>query len=100
VRLFGTISPAVNGATIALQVQKAVRPGKREISVRWVSQFSTVAKKAPHGTSRFSIIAAVRHGGRYRAYVKEPNRAKFASGPSLNTVVLRAAPASALRTHK
>jgi hypothetical protein len=100
VRLFGTITPAVNGAKVALQVQKAVRPGKNEVSVRWLNQFSTAAKKGPGGTSRFSIVTAIRHGGRYRAYLKMPPRAKFASGPSLATVVLHAAPPSALRKHK
>jgi hypothetical protein len=100
VRLYGTITPAVNGAKVALQVLKAVRPGANEVSERWVNAFATVAKKGPGGTSRFSIVATVRHGGRYRAYVKMAPRAKFASGPSLATVVLHAAPASALRKHK
>ncbi|HMD56080.1 MAG TPA: hypothetical protein VKG82_01270 [Solirubrobacteraceae bacterium] len=97
VRLYGTIAPAVNGAKVALQVQKAVHPsGNSEVTSRWVNQFITVAKKNGASASRFSVVVTVRHGGRYRAYVKLPATSKLASGQSPNTVILRAAPVGAL----
>jgi len=93
VRLYGTISPAVTGATVAFQVQKAVRPGKNESAVRWVSEFATVAKKGALNSSRFSIIVTIRKGGRYRAYVKvKPG--PLVSAPSTTTFVLKAAAGS------
>jgi hypothetical protein len=88
VRLYGTITPAVHGAKVLLQVQKAVRPGKSEATTRYVSQFSTVPKKAHGNAMRFSTIVSIRHGGRYRAYVRLPT-GPLASGTS-NTIVLRA----------
>ncbi|HEX3510927.1 MAG TPA: hypothetical protein VHT27_07500 [Solirubrobacteraceae bacterium] len=90
VRLYGTIAPAVNGAKVSFQVLKAVRPGKSEATVRWVTQFSTVAKRNNASSSRFSVVATVRHGGRYRVFVKPP-RGKLAAGASSTTVVLHAA---------
>jgi hypothetical protein len=92
IRLYGTITPAVNGAKVALQVQKAVRPGPRsesETATRYLSQFTTKARRGPHDTSRFSIVAKIRYGGRYRAFVR-PHPGPLAPGSS-NTLVLRAA---------
>jgi hypothetical protein len=90
VRLYGTITPAAVGARVAFQVQKAVRPGASEVTTRYVTQFSTIAKKGPSNSSRFSMVTTIRHGGRYRAYVKMP-KGPLASGPSLASIVLRAA---------
>lgn len=91
VRLYGTITPAVSGATVSLQVQKAVRPNPRsesETATRYTTQFSTKAKRGPHNTSRFSIVTKIRRGGRYRAFVR-PRPGPLAPGTS-NTLVLRA----------
>ena len=90
VRLYGTITPAVNGARVTMQVLKAVRPGLSEITTRWVGQFVTVAKRNTAGSSRFSVVVKVRHGGRYRAFVK-PRSATLAAGPSATTLVLHSA---------
>jgi hypothetical protein len=98
VRLYGTIAPAVNGAKVSFQVQKQVR-GKEETVTRWVNAFNTVAKKNGTGSSRFSLVATVHKGGRYRAYVKVAP-GKVVSAPSANTVVLHAAPASAPKGKK
>jgi hypothetical protein len=89
VRLYGTITPAVNGAKVMLQVLKAVRPGANEVTTRWVGQFTTIAKRNTAGSSRFSIVVKVRHGGRYRAFVK-PRSQSLAAGPSPTNVVLHA----------
>jgi hypothetical protein len=88
VRLYGTIVPAVHGAKVIFQVQKAVRPGKSEATSRYVSQFQTVAKKAKGNADRFSMITHVRHPGRYRAFVELKQPAALASGTS-NSLVLR-----------
>jgi hypothetical protein len=87
VRVYGTITPAVNGAKVSLQVLKAVRPGLNEQTTRWVGQFTTTAKRNSTGSSRFSIVVKIRRGGRYRVFVKPPGT-KLAAGPSATTVVL------------
>jgi hypothetical protein len=91
VRLYGTVAPAIKGAKVYFQVQKAVRPGRSEVSIRYVTQFSTVARKGPGNTSRFSTVATIKRGGRYRAYVIMP-KGPLASGPSQTSYVLHASP--------
>jgi hypothetical protein len=93
VRLYGTVTPAVTGAKVFLQLHKTVRgrPGT-EPTAKFVSQFTTVVKKAGRGFSRFSVVVAVREAGRYRAYVRlRPGPSLVESGVS-STVVLRASP--------
>jgi hypothetical protein len=96
VRLYGTVTPAVSGATVDFQVQKVVRPKagseEGEVTRRWVSQFRTAVKKGNASFSRFSLIVIVRRGGRYRALVKLRLGGPLVSGPSGQTVVLHAAP--------
>jgi hypothetical protein len=99
VRLYGTITPAVNGAKVSFQVLKAVRPGKKEISERWTGQFSTVAKRSTGNRSRFSVVVTVRHAGAYRAYVKPLAGGAMSAGPGTTTVLLHAAPRGVSR-HK
>jgi hypothetical protein len=96
VRVYGTVTPAVVGAQVFLQLHKAVRPGKNEVTARFVTQFSTVTKKATRTYSRFSVVVSVRQGGRYRAYVKPTSKGPLASGYS-STLVLHASPAKAKR---
>jgi hypothetical protein len=100
VRLFGTVTPAAVGAQVDFQVEKAVRPGRSseesETATRFVNQFVTVVKKATRTFSRFSLVVKVRHGGRYRAFVKL-RRGPLVSGISAQTVYLRAAPGKAKR---
>jgi hypothetical protein len=94
VRLFGTVTPAAVGAKVQFQVQKKARPlpGEEvETTTRYLTQFTTVVKKGTRTYSRFSMIVTIRHGGRYRAFVKLPT-GPLASGVSIQTVVLHAAP--------
>ncbi len=91
VRLYGTITPAMTNALVEIQVQKAVRPGRKEISERWVTKFITKARKGALDSSRFSLIARVRDGGRYRAFVKPVKSGKLVAGPSTTTTILHAA---------
>ncbi|MGA2319336.1 MAG: hypothetical protein ABSG95_01160 [Solirubrobacteraceae bacterium] len=95
VRLYGTVTPAKLGARILFQVQKAVRPGKsektEERTSKFVTQLITRARKGTKSFSRFSLIASIPHGGRYRAFVEVPTGA-LASGVS-QSIVLHAAPA-------
>ena len=93
VRLYGTVTPAVTGAKVYFQLHKTVRgPAGSEPTAKFVSQFTTVVKKAGKTFSRFSLVVAVRHGGRYRAYVKlRPGPSPVGSGAS-SSIVLRASP--------
>ena len=93
VRLYGTITPAVRGVRVLIQVQKAVRPqGRSEVTERWATQFVTQVKKGIGNSSRFSVIVKIRRKGRYRAYVQLPRGGRLAPGAAPNTFVLRAAP--------
>jgi hypothetical protein len=75
VRLYGTVTPALSGASVRLQVAKAVRPGHSERETAFVTQFTTKVKHAAHSFSRFSIVVRLRHSGDYRALVKPPEGA-------------------------
>jgi hypothetical protein len=95
VRLFGTVTPAAVGAQVEIQLEKKVRPRagseETEPAIRFATQFTTVVKKAGRTFSRFSLVATVRHGGHYRAFVKlKPG--PLVSGSSTQTVLLHAAP--------
>jgi len=91
VRLYGTVSPAVTGAHVLFQVQKAVRPGKNEVANRYITQFVTTVKHAGANSSRFSMVVKLHKSGRYRAFVKL-NSGGLASGIGGRTYVLHAAP--------
>ncbi len=91
VRLYGTVSPAVPGAQVEFQVQKAIRPNRKEETTRYVTQFSGKVKKGTKSYSLFSSVVTVRKGGRYRAFVKIPTGELY-SGASTQTYVLHAAP--------
>ncbi|HEY4896236.1 MAG TPA: hypothetical protein VII01_09110 [Solirubrobacteraceae bacterium] len=98
VRLYGTISPAVTGAKLYIQVHKTVKgPPGSEPTARWVSQFTGTVKKGGRTFSSFSLVVAPRLAGRYRAYVRlKPGVSPVLSGAS-STLVLRASP---LAKHK
>jgi hypothetical protein len=100
VRLYGTVTPSHVGARVMFQVQKHVRPGKSKRTAErtdsWVTQASTVVKRATKTLSRFSAIVSIRHSGRYRVFVLVP-RGAFVSGFS-QSIVLHAAPAR--KTHR
>jgi hypothetical protein len=91
VRLYGTITPAVHGARVLVQVQKAVRPGRSGVTNRYITQFTTSAHKGAGNTSRYSIVVKVKRGGRYHVLVELP-RGPLASAPSRTSVILHAAP--------
>jgi hypothetical protein len=88
-RLYGTVTPAVSGAVVHIQVAKAVRPGKSEKETAFVSQFSAKVKHATHSFSRFSVVVRLRHTGNYRALVK-PKEGALVAGSS-NHLKLHAA---------
>jgi hypothetical protein len=100
VRLFGTVTPAAVGAQVQFQLEKQTRPRtikETEQTTRFITQFSSVTKKAGRTYSRFSLVVKVRRGGHYRAFVKlRPG--PLASGASTQTVLLHAAPSSARKT--
>jgi hypothetical protein len=94
VRLYGTVSPAQVGARVLFELEKAVRPGRtektEETTRRFVTQFTTDAKRATRTMSRFSSIVRIQHTGRYRAYVRVRTGANV-SGNS-QSLVIHAAP--------
>jgi hypothetical protein len=72
VRLYGTVTPAKVGATVLLQVEKAVRPrakSEAESESRFATQERTIVKRATKTFSRFSKVVTIRKTGHYRAYV-------------------------------
>jgi len=93
VRLYGTITPALAGQQLLIQLEepiKSKRPTKSEATSRYRTQFATRTKPAGRTHSRFSIVVKVLTTGRYRAYIKLRPGA-IASGTSAS-VVLRAGP--------
>jgi hypothetical protein len=109
VRLYGTVSPAENGAHVFFQLAKAAKPKvfksekaeerAEEKGPHYISQFSSTVKHATLTSSRFSMVVTVKKAGHYRAYV-QVKRGALSSGYSLSTVVLKAAPSSKKHTHK
>jgi hypothetical protein len=90
VRLYGTVTPAVNGAQVYFQLLERVG-GNRGASRRYVSQFVAQVKPASTAFSTFSTVVRVRRGGRYRAFVKV-GPGPLVAGSSARTIVLHAAP--------
>ncbi|HEX3693204.1 MAG TPA: hypothetical protein VHU13_07660 [Solirubrobacteraceae bacterium] len=87
VRLYGTVSPALAGRSIAFQL---LRNGAAHTIA------SAALTKRTAGSTRFSATFLVKHGfgGLYRAYLRASSR--FAAGSS-GGVVLRGAPAPVKR---
>jgi hypothetical protein len=101
VRLYGTVTPARPGAHLDFQLFKQVRPGSspkaEERTARFVTQFSTLVKRATAHVSRFSVVVKIVRGGSYRAYVALSKKGSVSSGWS-RSVLLHAAPGSS--THR
>ncbi|HTZ85098.1 MAG TPA: hypothetical protein VMB05_00390 [Solirubrobacteraceae bacterium] len=93
-RLYGTVTPAVVGAHIFLQLNKKVRPGKtektEERTTRFTTQFTTTTKRGTKTLSRFSMVAKVRKGGSYRARVEPVKKGALVAGNS-GSVLLHSA---------
>jgi hypothetical protein len=94
-RLYGTVTPAVTGAHLYIQLQKPIksrRPTNNEATTRFADEFGTVVKKGGATFSRFSLVARVLTTGRYRALVRVRPGAVI-SGSSA-TVLLHAGPST------
>lgn len=95
VRLYGTVTPAESGARVLFQMSAPARPGNSEKSSertsRFLTQFSTVARRGTRAVSRFSLIVSVKKAGSYRAEVSL-RKGPLTSGAS-STVKLLAASA-------
>jgi hypothetical protein len=90
VRMYGTVTPAVKGASVFFQVEQAVRPGiNSEATTRFVSRYITAVKHGGRTFSRFSMVAKIKKTGRYRAYVKV-RPGPLVAGISARTFYLRA----------
>jgi hypothetical protein len=94
VRLYGTVTPAHTGTRVLLQLEKTTRPKentKSESTTKQVTIVSTRVKRAAASFSRFSVVLAVHHTGRYRAFV-QLTRGPLVSGAS--SAILLHAPRS------
>lgn len=91
VKLYGTVSPSVPGASVAFQL---LRPGRGPLTIS-----GTTTKKGDASTAAFSATAFIPHGrgGMYRAFVKTPNGG-HAPGYS-RAVLLHAAP-TPMKAHR
>jgi hypothetical protein len=93
VRVYGTVTPAEPGARLELQLFKRVRPGsspkaeEKETGTKFVTQFTTHVKKGTKTVSRYSLVADVRRGGSYRAYVNLSGKGVLVSGWSRPTLL-------------
>jgi hypothetical protein len=104
VRLYGTVTPAEVGARVQFQLQQPARPGTRsekaeERTVRFTTQAGSVVKRGTRSISRFSSVVAIRHGGRYRAFVIPTHQGALVSGSS-SLVLIHSAPASTLKAQR
>lgn len=97
VRLYGTVTPAKPGAHVDFQLFKQVRPGDspkaEEKTTKFATQFSALVKRGTATVSRFSVVAKIRRGGSYRAYVDLGSRGAIVAGWS-PSVLLHSAPTS------
>jgi hypothetical protein len=108
VRLYGTVYPAVPGARVEIQLErapkartpKAEKPEKaskveaneeNERPATFAPRFATVVKRGTKTLSRFSVVVDVKQSGNYRAFVVMGS-GPVASGSS-TTVELKAGPA-------
>lgn len=91
VKLYGTVSPSVPGASVAFQL---LRAGRGPLTVS-----GTTIKKGGPGSASFNALAFIPHGrgGMYRAFVKASD-GSHAPGYS-RAVSLRAAPAPTRAHH-
>ncbi len=100
-RIYGTVSPARNGAPLTIQKltpRKAIskREGPAAHSVG-----STILRRATKSMSRFSIIVSLTGNFRYRVSVKLP-KGKLSSGNSSNFLIKapKAAPGASTKSKK
>lgn len=98
-RLYGTVSPAVVGARVLFQLQKAAKvrvkrfrrseggEERAEEEPRYANtKFGTSVKRATRTISRFSSVVAILLEGEYRAYV-QVRKGPLASGYSTSILI-------------
>jgi hypothetical protein len=96
-RLYGTVTPARNGAGVTIQQLLPQKPGSKREGPRPHSVGTTVLKRATSHSSRFSVVVRLAGSYRYRAAVRLPKGA-LESGNSSN--VLIKAPPGTIKSHK
>jgi hypothetical protein len=94
-RLYGTVQPARNGATVQIQQLLPQKAGSKKEGPRAHSVATTTLKHAGGGKSRYSVIVKLDGNYRYRAFVRLP-KGPLASGHGAN--VLIKAPKAAPKT--
>ncbi len=96
-RLYGTVTPARNGASIAIQQLLPQKAGSKREGPRARTIGTTVLKRQGSRASRFSVVIRLAGTFHYRAYVRLPKGA-LESGPSANVLVK--APAETTKQRK
>lgn len=97
-RLYGTVEPARNGASVAIQQLLPQKPGSSRSGPRPRQVAGAVLKRDTAKLSRFSVIVRLSGTYHYRAYVRLP-KGDLASGAS-GDVEIKAPAASAKKKHK
>jgi len=85
-RLYGTVAPARNGASVSIQQLLPQKEGSNREGPRAHSVASTVLKRLNAKSSRFSVVVRLSGAYRYRAFVRLPKGA-LESGYSANLLI-------------
>jgi hypothetical protein len=97
-RLYGTVSPARNGAPLTIQQLVPQKASSKKEGPATHAVGSTILRKATKTESRFSVIVSLSGNFRYQAFVKLPKGA-IESGHSAH-VLIKAPAAAPGRKHK
>lgn len=97
-RLYGTVAPARNGATLQIQQLLPQKAGSKREGPAPHTVGSTRLKRATSSLSRFSVVVSLSGNFRYRAYVKLA-KGSLDSGHSSN-VLIKAPKSSTTKRHR
>jgi hypothetical protein len=98
-RLFGTVTPAENGAPLLIQILKPQKASSKKEGPAPHEIGATVLKRGTKTTSRFSIVLSLSGNWHYRAYVRLSAKQSLVSGNSSN-VLIKAPKATAKHKRK
>jgi hypothetical protein len=86
-RIYGTVSPARNGAAAAVQQLLPQKTNSKRSGPRPHSVGATVLKRLTAGSSRYSMIVSLTGTYRYRVFVRLPPKGPLESGTSANVLI-------------
>ncbi len=85
-RIYGTVQPARNGATVQIQQLLPQKAGSKKEGPRAHTVASAILRRASHGSSRFSVVVKLTGDYRYRAFVRLP-KGPLTSGHGANLLI-------------